>query len=721
MRERIYNFITKPIIIMISLMLILLPAIRLFGGDGIFAWHVRQREFYLSGIQCLIFVFVEFILSVMKKEKTILIIFGFSFLFMLMQGIIIPFMTVYIYCEMICFIGFFINQKKNDKYGIISNFLVGLSVWGSVAIICSVLKFGTINNLRIMTLFLVFVLAVLNKGKYELMIVKLSKYIQKSKECNLNLLLIIMMIILCLILAAKTNVGQDFDSIWYMLKPEYTLVGKRSFYEYLGYSAFVYYYPKLVEMFFLPISGLGDYSFILIGNVFVYIMLLVLGHKLMSLLCSECKEWLKLAFLLVVFSIPALTGVTPSVKGDVFGGFLVLAAIYYFVLFLKTQRIFELLFAICMLFLSTGTKLTFLLWGGIVGVIISIYGLMWAWRNRNKILMKRPPMCSVVPLCSSVFFILGIHYRTYKLTGYPLYPLFINLWNKLGFSANYAMKNASDAVRRIPSEKIGQRIYEFFMDPTRLDHTVMCWPTNSVIIFLVFAIGALLWRRKTAFDNILKILALISFCEMGVAFYYLSILQQPDGNYFYFPFLITYITCFYIIYTQSNMLEIKYKRRIMGGIFGGIVSLNLALTFVTNWSWGLGIRPFSREIVADNFSDYKLDDQEFKEKGYYNIAKYIEENFSDRRVIVSGDEGRMKGAVENCWSAFTDLWALPEIYDSYEHFKEYVKYAKIEGFVLLDNDESFFKEYVQRLISDVNCIETIEDDNAIFYIVSYGG
>ena len=706
----------KVIIFLFAAAMILIPLINLFGAGEIFSWHITQKNFSLGGVQCIVFVLAVFLMTIYKKEKAEIIILASAALFMIMQGIIIPCVTVYLYFEMICFIGFAINCKGNKKKDLIYNFVSGLIFWGGVAIICSLLGFGTINNLRIMTLLMVVIAFFLHKESYEFMPVKFAKYIQRNKKCNLSLLFILLIITICLILAAKSNVARDFDSVWYMLKPEYMLVGEHSFYDYLGYSAFVHYYPKLVELFFLPISGLGDYSFILIANVFVYTLFIVLGYKMVSLLCRDCKESNKLLFVLLMFTMPSLTGIVSTGKGDTFGAFLVFAGVWFFINFLQDKELFHLVFVLISLLLSTGTKLTFILWGGCVGIILSIYCLFWLIRNRHQIKTKINKY-DIGTLVSGLVFIGGIHYRTYKLTGYPTYPLWINVWNKLGFSANYAMKDVANPGMTIPVDEMGNRAYEFFFDPSALEHTVMCWPTNIALIWIAIVFICCI-GKKLQLNLIAKILLVISVVELAFSIYYILVRYYPDGNYFFFPFLVLCFTCFYLLYLQKDgnaLINSRFMRIIMCMM----LFMTIPLTFVANCAWASGIKPFSTEIIGDNFSDYKEDELAFRKNGYYNIAKFIETEFANERVIISGSEMRIKGAVENANLAFNEQCASKEIYSNYENFKEYVQYAQIKGFVLSDSDETFFREYVLRLISEVTCERVMEDETATLYIVSY--
>ena len=167
--------------------------------------------------------------------------------------------------------------------------------------------------------------------------------------------------------------------MWYGLRPEHVLIGEHSFYDYLGYSAYVYYYPKLMELLFLPISNLGDYSFIITGNIFVYILLIVSLYRLLNNMFKNIDKNINYKFnlitwiILVIVTIPAITGITDSSKPDILGVFLTVCAFMFFTEFLSNKKKTELaILALVSLLLATGTKLTYLLWGGLLFFFYSL-------------------------------------------------------------------------------------------------------------------------------------------------------------------------------------------------------------------------------------------------------------------------------------------------------------------------------------------------------------
>ncbi len=79
-----------------------------------------------------------------------------------------------------------------------------------------------------------------------------------------------------LVMAAKTNLINDYDSWWYGLRSNYVFEQGGSIFADLGLSHFVFYYPKLYEALILPLcafpdsklSGIAEHTFLCIHPVY---------------------------------------------------------------------------------------------------------------------------------------------------------------------------------------------------------------------------------------------------------------------------------------------------------------------------------------------------------------------------------------------------------------------------------------------------------------------
>jgi len=724
--------IKNIVIILLTIIFTVIPFYNIVI-KGVYHWHITQPEFWQGGLEILIFIFFSFILShkCESKMNTILLLFGAIYLSM--NGVIIPFMTVYIYFEILHYIGFTIlNIKKGECINrIIENFIAGISVWGVFAIICSLLKIGTFNDLRIMTLALLIICIILNnKKKYYSLFNYFNDFINKNNKNSLSKISIIVLTFLVLALIAKTNTTQDYDSLWYGLRPEHVLIGSHSFYDYLGYSAFVYYYPKLMELLFLPISNLGDYSFIIIGNVFVYILLIVCLYRIFNNMFKNINKDANYKFnlitwiILVIATIPAITGITDSAKPDILGCFLTICAFMFFTEFLSDKKKNEfLILAIVSLILATGTKLTYILWGGLLFFVIIYILILLIYKKEislSDFKFKKFKNVYLVTF-SSIFFILGIHYRTLKLTGYPLYPSFLNVFNVFGFNPIYPAKNVSINLTELSLQGPGyiiNRLYELFFNPNSLPHVIMLW-VSSIIPFMLI-VSILYYRKSTCKKNIFIILLTIAYIIS--TFYYMVFQEIPDGNYFIAPIIILLLILINKVYISQEVQLNKINDKTIRFMIIMFIFLQTPIMFVSSPSWQIGTKPFSKDIVKTNFETNIVNESSYKQNGYYNIAKYISTNMSKERIIASTIDltilNRIDGPIEAFGQIQDPHLSNKDITANYENFYKYLNQSKIRGFLLLNEDNSVFREYVEKYIKQNGYSNMIKDEKGVFYIIN---
>lgn len=720
------------IIIILAIVLTMVPFYNIII-KGVYGWHVLQPQFWQGGLEVIGFMCMTFLLLLLSKKSEkpynlknkngiILIIFGSVYLSM--NGVIIPFVTVYLYFEALCFIGS-VSCKGEDN--IIINFISGVSVWSFFAIICSLLKSGTINDLRWLTVVLTLISAIMNKKPYILLPNKFLNYFNANKDL-LSKFLNICIIFFFLALVAKTNTALDTDSLWYGLRPEYVLVGPNSFYDYLGYSAFVYYYPKLMELLFLPISGLKDYSFILTANIGILALLMVAFYNLcvnVKLLLNINKKFI-LAFCLFVFTVPAIANISVTAKPDILGCFLTFCAFMFFVESLECKRYKHFIYSLCCMALLTGTKLTYILWGGLVFIailIVVIKKFISKDLYYNNFKPSNIGWNSYIICFFSFFAILGIHLRTLLLTGFPIYPTFINLFSKLGFSAKNLAKNKSislsadfDTLKDLVINFL-QRVYYMIFNPNSLGNVIMLWTSTIVVFMFVFVI--LHYRniksKKNDTELFFKICVVLFIIS---SIYYVATLPQLDGNYFILP---TVCLCFILLYyLESLYSENSYTLKIIT-IFSVIlfIFLNVPVMFVSHPAWVIGTKAFSKELMVNNFETSDSDLTWYKSGGYQNIANLLKMDYTKKRIISSPmglhESGRIEAPIETFWEISSPYLSNEEMVINYEKFLTYLSYAKIQGFLVLNDDVSLFKEYVNRYVNEFGAVNTVKDEKAFFY------
>src|SRR5690606_24301550 len=125
-----------------------------------------------------------------------------------------------------------------------------------------------------------------------------------------------------LVLFARTKVALGYDALWYGLQPQHVLVPRHSIFESLGLVSPVHYYPKIYEMWLLPVSGLGDSSVICGMGILVMVLLLIACRAMMREV--NLDEAIQMPALALIATLPALANVAGQPKPDVFATLFVL-------------------------------------------------------------------------------------------------------------------------------------------------------------------------------------------------------------------------------------------------------------------------------------------------------------------------------------------------------------------------------------------------------------
>lgn len=686
---------------------------------GVYNWHIQQPEVVLGGIEVIIFWGISVATLFLKsKEKSIGILFVMVLLYLSTNGVIIPVLVDYIYLEILLYVGFsfasFFSKCYTNRF---VQFVCGISVWGSGAIVLSLIKHGTISELRWYTVLLLFIALLLPKKQtYSLLVVDFYKYLCLNKQNKFVWFVLVSLIFIICILFAKTNSAQDYDSLWYGLRPEYVLVGENSFYDNLGYTAFVYYYPKMMELLFLPISGLGDYSFIISMNVWIMVLLcLSIYSILQNLFKEESKKKDKLIwlFVLAISSIPAICNIAVTAKPDILGCFLVIVSNMFFLQYIifKDAEYWHLAFV--SLLLCTGTKETYLLWGGLSFLFYIFWTVVKTIKKyiniRNLFTFKNLFFWLIV-----VFFTFGIHFRTYILTGYPIYPIGINFMNKLGFSAVNGMKDSQIVLSTTPLTFMGvvKNIYYYIFNPTNLSHVVMLWTSNILVLMILILVSYFTFKRIK-----FSIVDMYVIIITGVMLFYMCSMSQPDGNYFIFPIIMVFIYCIYKICNMCSDISIVRITSICP-----IILVNLLIMFISHPSWAYGTHIPTKEVLVSNFETKTVNEDSYQYNGYANIAKYIEENMETDRIISSYIDytllGRFPAAIESSWELQSNYLSAGNYFDTYDSFESYIESAQIKGIMIMKTDDSVLKDYTIQYISKNGYICEIDDQSAVLYQLS---
>lgn len=702
--------------------------------NGTYTPYLKNDPIFQGGIEVVFFAFITLISMRLFEKKAHIVLIFFSCLYLSMAAVIVPVVIVGMYFEMLCYIGSSFNSLKKIEHSknIALNFVSGISIWGTTSIVASLLNRGTINHLRIVTISLLIVSFVIsNKKNYIPLVIRLKNFVAAGNENKYFRYVVVVITFVLLILFAKTNYAIEWDSMHYGLKPELTLIGEESFYNYLGLSCFVHYYPKLWELLFSPLSDLGDYSFLLSVNIFNLLIICYILYEILSIFLSKISVEEKLFVIAIIISIPAVANISVTTKPDILGLLLFLFAFYEIINWMHTKEIRNFTFCMIALLLSTGTKLTYLLWGGIL-FLFSI-GLFLQYSIKNTGILYQLKKLKSIDIClvvTSFVFSLGVHYRTFKLTGYPTYPTGISFYRKLGFSArNHSLLSSIENNANIISDSLKEtifqlinRVYHVLLSPNENYSTLLILWFSNLFVFLIIMCFMYKIYRSAMSDRIDKKLLFFYGTMIGVfSFYMFYITGFIDGNYYVAPIISIIIISYYLIRKYSPIFFEKISRRIFICTLSLFLISQTIITFITSPSWVLGTHAFDIEIVKNNFDTQEKNKEVFLSFGCNEIAKYIDNIPISGKFIASADLGvaayRFNVPIESYFYIETPKYCNSRIVD-YETFKAYLKDTNVSGIVLADSDDGDLKQYTMEYVSEFGISAAVEDENAVLYILN---
>lgn len=710
--------LTPKILILVigSLFLALFPFIRMMLL-GVYRWHETQPEFWQGGIELILFGIIMVILWIVMKKKTILPMLILSSLYLSVNGVIIPVLTSVLYFECLQFIGaafLSLNKKYMTKH-ILERFIAGICIWGAGAILFSLLGLGQINDLRIYSVCLLLLSLIIKRKKiYYNTYTKFEHFIRYNITTIWQYITITGIILVVLALFAKTNTAQDYDSLWYGLRPQYVLVGHHSFYDNLGYASQVYYYPKLMELLYLPISGLGDYSFLQCANVWVFAFILYIIYSFIKKY-QQIPISANLGIVCVISTIPAVANISATAKPDTLGTFLILLAFTYCLDYFQNKKMSSAIWSGITLLLCTGTKLTCFLWGGIMAILFLI--LLFIDKRKDKTIWNTAEelKMNAIMILSSLFLVIGIHLRTYMLTGVPIYPRCMPFWKTLGFQTKAYLYSVKEP-RLNPDMSLLSflnRLKSFFLDPSDLGHIVMLWTSN---LYIIAIIAFLFYKKKHIFKNCENIfeIALLGIYPV-VMIYYVFTLLNPDGNYFILPIIVILLLCIKNIKTS----ELRANATSFGIIIVTYIIFQAPIMFVSHSSWAYGTKAFSKEIIADNFETKTKNQSIFYSIDMMSIENKVSQFQTTDRVIssgsISGNDFRLSCSLET----YRELMSHtnPNLTKDYLMFEKYLGEINIKALIVSKTDETNFPLFVQKYINTKNIVSITETSNAICYEV----
>ena len=696
--------------------ILVIPNIYSYFVKGVFSWHISVVNFWNDLFELLIYTLPIMLLGVWKKNVRSVIICFFAAIYFLSMGTLLQVVIAYLYIEAILLVGrTFNNILFKKKFTIGFQFLMGILIYGVIELILSWLGLGTIDDLRIAAFFLIvicFVLENKNIKSSDLLIVQFKEFID-----NLSIkefLCTYFLIFLIFLGFARVNTHLESDSSWYALYTDKNLFGEKSFFDFLGYTGFIYYYPKFKELLLAPLSGLKYAGYIIAPNIWIFLIMVKESYGYVLKHTKKGDKTKQIILISLLYSTVAIFGMAETAKSDVIGFFLGLMCWIAFSNLIENNETIMFYFYIVSAILMLTVKYTCYLWGAILFIITIIYII--ANEKIRKICFSSISIQGMGIVGLSLFVLFSILYRTYHITGFPFGNLAVGIFQKLGLKGRPLFKYKSGI--NLSSVFEPNRLLKIFFDAGDSGKITAQWTGNYILFFLFVLFSAYIITGRIVKEKgcIWKWIVIVLYAVVSV--YFLITMYAPDGNYF--GLFIIFITLEMGVLILNN-IGVKG----IGCIFTwGCVALcffNIFLNFVVDPSWGCGTR-FSyteRNIVATREYNQNFLDNMLIQNGVYKINEYLKLNDRNSFIMMDGANtvlNFMDARIEQS-ADFSNSYISAVCPENMNEFEEYIDKANVKGFIILNDlsGDSLFEEYVQKYISIHGFIENIQDEKYSYY------
>jgi hypothetical protein len=336
-------------------------------------------------------------------------------------------------------------------------------------------------------------------------------------------------------------------------------------------------------------------------------------------------------------------------------------------------------------------------------------------------------------IACTVLFVVGIHYRTYLLTGFPIFPMGSSFFSTIGFSANENFQVYKEGLVFNCSPELIKNVIRFFFNPGAFDyvHAYMCYPSNCILLVTVLSVIQTVsftnHNRQISISKKIRFLVLSVTCYIFASFLLISIINQADGNYFLLPTILVsscYVIILFFFIGGSKLYDIY--RKIVSFVVILMIITNIPLSYVSGWAWSPGTSEFTAELVDSNYDTIELYEEQANRLGCRNIYNYLTSNLKHDRAIVPASLDFVPASIETSWSIMARQFSSDGSgIDSYGKFLNLLRYANIQILVTENNPavdyENVYGEYVQRYIGEYNYLERVVDDAYTLYIISSNG
>ena len=664
--------------------------------EGDLHQEVGLAAFRQGGIEALIlFLVFAAALQLNDRKWRLLICLGLAMLYLRRHAVDAAVVVDLLYVEFILALGAFTTKlcgttPSFNLVGYLRNFVLGFLVWSTCAWIASALGWGSVRDLRVLSLILLIPALYVRALPWCVFVeARVNAMPAKARFCAG------LLIAWFLILFAHSATVFSYDNAWYGFRGERVLVGEGSVFVSQGLVASVHYFPKVYELFLLPLSGLGSSSVLAGITIFILGFLAAAAYELTRLL-GVADVRARLLCVAAVISVPAVANTALDVKGDLFSGFLLLSAWLHASLFLATRQRDYLFWTLALLCLSAQAKLTALPFIGVFLPAICIVALF----RRVRIGVSGSSPVAIVALALAVLVSAFATVRTWLLTGVPTIgpdPLF-NLWRKLGFDLTFPAGTMHWTAPKDWSDT-GPLLVDILFRPQLTGHwgtwigTVWLWMAAAAVVHIVLHVRSPGARLTSTSQQISKDYCTFHLPGLSLALAGFVIMlcwgfnhpganvRGGNGNYF-----IAGIAAAILLTFSAAWLRLHGHRLVHTTFVVALTAFCLsqaACSFLTA-DWTPGTRAFDLDFTRSPRQLSHSSKILFKNQGLSAIARHLESLHYNARVV--GCTSYYNAFGYRLPARFEDIaqivWAYPEYTDTPAHFFDFLVRDRVEYLVV---------------------------------------
>lgn len=694
---------------------------------GPFDWHVGQPQFWQGGIEALALICLLAATQLLpRRTLRIGLTLVLAELYLRRHGVDAAVLVDLVYLELTIALGAFVMrhcaaERPHDIPGYLASFVIGLCTWSICAWVLSAIGFGSLHDLRWITLLLLIPGVAARSRPWIVFVNARVESMPRGGRLFAGILLAWF-----LVQFARSAVAIDFDSLWYGLRGQYVLVGGGSAFASSGLVSPVYYFPKLYELYLIPLSGLGSSSVVTGMTLLIGTLLSAAAYHLLKLL-GVGQSAIRLMGVAACITVPAIGNQLLEAKGDILAALLLTYAWIKAAQLVTTRTHVALIWMASLLLLSTQARLSAIPFAAAISVATLLAYLLrptapaQSQRQESRLAWTTLGLIIIVAAFVTV--------RTFLLAGMPTIgpdPLF-KLWQGLGFHLKFP---AGTLHWRFPKDwgDVFPLIIDYLFRPERLSHIQISWVGNIWAWLTVTAVLAMLIMRKRPRlpGNVVRPGVGMALAGIILMLCWGYQIRGGDGNYFIAGLVPAILLGFAAAW--STLAYFPRSRVVFLACIGAFCLFQSAYGFMSA-AWITGTRPFDM-VMTRGVREFRQ--REHAIWNYYGIARianYLRAQHNADRVVgyVDSDPGFALPAI---FEGLADIsYARPQLVEDRELFLKFLSDTRVKYLIMpnarhksTSDATKFVSPMITKLARQLNAMparHVVTDSNYDMYDVSH--